>query len=79
MSWAVVLFKLLLSSASPIKTISDPATVAEVAWDGEITKVELKAPDVAAAPPDNPEVEPVVIVTPVISPSPINEAHDDPV
>ena len=29
------------------------------------------APEVAAAPPDNPEVEDVVIVTPVMSPSPI--------
>ena len=78
MSCAVVFFKLLLSSASPIKTISDPATVAEVALLGAIVKVEEKAPEVAAAPPDKPEVPEVVIVTPVISPSPIKSTKELP-
>ena len=43
-----------------------------------MTRVELNAPDVAVAPPDKPEVAEVVIVTPVISPSPMNEAQDQP-
>ena len=77
-SCAVVFLSALLSSASPINTMSDPATVAEVALFGAIANVDENAPDVAVAPPDNPEVPAVVTVTPVISPSPINEAHDDP-
>ena len=51
--------------------MSADATVAAVALLGAITKVDANAPEVAAAPPDRPEVEPVVIVTPVISPAPI--------
>jgi len=70
-SCAVVFFKLLLSSASPIKTISVGATVADVASLGDITKVDAKAPEVAVEPPANPEVPAVVIVTPVMSPSPM--------
>ena len=71
MSPAVVFFKLLLSSISAIKITSPLATVAEVACVGATNKVDENAPEVAVAPPDNPEVEPVVIVTPVISPSPM--------
>ena len=52
---------------SPNKIISPVATVPAVASAGEITSVELNAPEVAVVPPDNPEVLPVVIVTPVMS------------
>ena len=68
----------MLSSASPIKTRSAEATVADVALLGEITNVDENAPDVAVAPPDNPEVPAVVTVTPVMSPSPIKFTKVDP-
>ena len=59
----MVFFTALLSSASPIKTISDVVTVAEVALLGAI--VRFAAPEVA--PPDKPEVP--AVFTAVISPS----------
>ena len=71
MSATVVFFTALLSLASPIKTISPEATVADVALLGEITKVDENAPCEAVAPPDNPEVPAVVIVTALMSPVPI--------
>ena len=71
-SATVVFLTALLSSASPIKTISADATVADVALLGAI--VISAAPEVA--PPDKPEVADVL--TAVISPSPIKLVHADP-
>ena len=70
---------LLLSSASIITKLSlATLTTPAVKPVGANFKVEENAPEVALAPPDKPSVALVVIVTPVISPSPTKATHAEP-
>ena len=58
--------------------VSTVMPVPSVNWLGSTVRVDVKAPLVAVAPPDKPEVAEVVIVTAVMSPSPIKLVQAEP-